>query len=791
VDRDHRQDEPTAAGPADETDRPTERVGSSSVGSAGSAGSDVFWLSHGDAKRRHPDQIGPYHIVAVLGQGGMGTVYLAHQDEPKRTVALKVIRADADGSHGRRRFQQEAEALLRLRHKGIAQVFDVGLFESDELGTYPYLAMEHVDGLRLTEHAHRHDLSSRQRLALLAQICHAVHHAHQRNVVHRDLKPSNILVDKTGQPKILDFGLAHLTDSDVRITTVRTNVANLLGTIPYMSPEQITGRTAELDHRSDIYALGVVGYELLVGCLPYDVTHCSIPEAARVIHAADPKPLSTMNRALRGDVETIISKALEKEPERRYQSAADVARDIQHYLDDRPITARPPGTMDQMRKFARRHRALVAGTLAVFLALSAGLVTTTWQAVRANAERRRAEHESQTHREIATFLEDMLSSVDPARTKGHEVTIREFLDSASTELAGSFDERPLVCAALHRTVGLTYRAIGEQDKAEKHLRAAWDTRRRVLGNDNLDTLESAGNLALTLKELGRYDEAERIARAASERAKVVQGPRGEKYLTLLNILGTVLHAYRNGPEVGRIYRTVYEGRVAEYGDGDADTLIPMNNLGSWLMEQGPKKPQKFAEAGRLLKRCLELRTKFLGSDHPMTISTSLNLANWYIFGGNIQAGLPLAKENYDRAVRVLGPTHPRTLNCAKSLVMAAYASGDVEGAVAFARTSYDQALEAHGPLHAGTINSLGLLTNMLIVAGKLQEAEPLAHRCYENAVEHFGAHHYETGKAASLLVDLYEAKGSDALQAQWQKRMEETEFDPHASVPRDDESPGG
>ena len=341
-------------------------------------------LGGGGAADWKPEAIGEFRIVRVVGEGGMGVVYEARQEEPSRTVALKVIRPGLATPDVLRRFRQEAHALGRLQHPGIAQIYETGTADTP-FGPQPYFAMEFIRGQSLRAYAEQHHPSVRHRLELIARICDAVHHAHQRGLIHRDLKPSNILIDDTGQPKVLDFGVARLTDSDVHATH-RTDLGQLIGTLAYMSPEQVTADPLELDIRSDVYALGVILYELLAGRLPYTIS-TRIPEAVKTIQQEDPQRLSSVSRSYRGDLETIAAKALEKDKNRRYGSAAALAADIRRYLGNEPISARPASATYQLQKFARRHRALMTGIVAVVLALTAGIVATTREALRA----RRAE----------------------------------------------------------------------------------------------------------------------------------------------------------------------------------------------------------------------------------------------------------------------------------------------------------------------------------------------------------------------------------------------------------------
>jgi serine/threonine protein kinase len=262
-----------------------------------------------DIGRRLIERIGSYRIIGVLGKGGMGMVYLAEQERPKRLVALKIIRPGVASTKLIRRFEQEAQLLGRLQHPGIAQIHEAGTADSGE-GAQPYFVMEYVRGLPLLEYAAANDLGTSDRLRLIIALCDAVEHAHRRGIIHRDLKPGNVLVTEDGQPKILDFGVARAIDSDTQVTTIQTDIGQLIGTIPYMSPEQTTGNPDELDTRSDVYALGIVGYQLLAGRLPYDLEGKMIHEAVRVIQETDPAPLSSVNRVFRGDIETIFAKAL-------------------------------------------------------------------------------------------------------------------------------------------------------------------------------------------------------------------------------------------------------------------------------------------------------------------------------------------------------------------------------------------------------------------------------------------------------------------------------------------------
>lgn len=338
-----------------------------------------------------PERIGPHRIVRIVGVGGMGIVYEAVQDRPERTVAVKALKPGVVSRKALRRFEREANLLARLQHPNIATVLDVGRYTPTAGGPeLPYFAMEFVKGESITTYARNNKLNMRCRIKLFASICDAVEHAHQQGVLHRDLKPANLIVDCDGRPVVLDFGVACLTDSDVK-ATMQTELGEVVGTLTYMSPEQTNGDSSQLDTRSDVYSLGVVLYELLADRLPYDVgANSSIVHAAQVIREDDPTRLSNADASLKGDLETIVGKALEKEKDRRYQSMSELVADLRRYLRNEPIMARSPSAAYQIHKFASRHKALVAGAVAATMTLSLGAGAATWQAIRATRAQRQA-----------------------------------------------------------------------------------------------------------------------------------------------------------------------------------------------------------------------------------------------------------------------------------------------------------------------------------------------------------------------------------------------------------------
>jgi serine/threonine protein kinase len=335
------------------------------------------------ADSRVGSSIGPYVLQAVIASGGMGTVYLAEQQNPRRPVALKVLRGGLTGRNATRRFEYEAQVLGRLQHRAIAQIFEAGVhLEETPSGplAVPYFAMEYVDGARtLLAYAAQSGLDLRARLRLFAEVCDAVHHGHQKGVIHRDLKPANILVDSSGAVKVIDFGVARAVDSDVALTTLRTSMGELIGTLQYMSPEQCDGDARAIDTRSDVYSLGVILYELLTGRLPYDAGRTTVYAAIRTIREAFPPSPASLDRKLKGDPDLIVLKALQKDKEMRYGSAAALADDIRRHLAHEPISARPPTVWSRIVRWPLRHPVLA--TLGTCTAIAASALTFTWAAV--------------------------------------------------------------------------------------------------------------------------------------------------------------------------------------------------------------------------------------------------------------------------------------------------------------------------------------------------------------------------------------------------------------------------
>ncbi len=614
------------------------------------------------------DRLGPYRILGVLGEGGMGTVYEAEDERLRRVVALKVIRSDRVSAEVARRFALESEVLGRLQHPGIAQVYEAGTANSTG-GPQSYFAMELVRGLPLTDYANGRRLPMADRLELFARICDAVHYAHRQGVVHRDLKPANILVDESGQPKVLDFGIARVTNADVYATR-QTSVGEMVGTLQYMSPEQVNAVPSEMDERSDVYSLGVVLYELISGRLPYDLERAALHDAVRAILVQDPAPLSSINRRLRGDVEIIVGKALEKERHRRYLSADALASDIRRYLRDEPIIARPASPLYQLRKFARRHRTLVTSAVSGVVLLAAGASISTWQAIRATRAERladarrieaeasrglaergrqtadsalrvadverasalreqtaaiasasRATSEATKSKAVTTFLSEMLASADPAMAQGRDLRVRDLLDKAGTTTSSAFGNQPAVRASIEATVGRTYFQLGAYDAARAHLDTAYTLYRRAGGNAGA-LGEVAADLGKVARSSGELAIADRRLTEALALLRSQRPPTDDFIAAAVNELASVRYGQARFPEAEKLYRESVRLAIAKRGVADALTGERMVGLGSFLVYTARPK-----EGLVELDRATKILRDALGPNHPRVIGALVATAD--------------------------------------------------------------------------------------------------------------------------------------------------------------------
>ena len=622
------------------------------------------------------DRLGDFRLLSLIGQGGMGSVYLAEQDNPSRKVALKLMRLGGDDAESAQRFCREGATLARLDHPGIAKVYAAGVIETP-LGKLPYFAMELVDGVSLLEHANSHGLDTPARLRLMVAICNAVQHAHQRGVVHRDLKPANILVDADGQPRVLDFGIARLIDESEDGTRL-TQVGELVGTLPYMSPEQLTGDSSAVDTRADVYALGVVLYELLSGRLPREFEpNTSLAQAiTRAVHLRQ-LPLAKANPACKGELDIITMKALAEDPARRYGSVSELGADIERYLHDEPIQARSPGAWYVARKFARRHRALVAASTIGVVALLGSTVFALNAAWHEREARQSAERSAAISASVRQFMDDMFLAAMPEATLGREVSVREVVDQASLLLQHSPPKDPMVAA------------------------------------------ESAVSLASVNLALGRFEQAQELVGQAKASLAGL-GPEAATARIDAAILDIkVRNARGSDDKVEQSARDLVAGINREMGGNDPRVFEAGNLLGEILMRQS-----KFPEAIDQFRRVLAAPTSVLPAGHQARETALANMAVALRGSGDIKgAARVLTALEKDLSARH-GADHPATLSVVNNLAIAEQNIGDSEKALALYDRAYAGRSRVLGPDHPDTLNVLQNRATLLIQDGKAAEAEP-------------------------------------------------------------------
>jgi non-specific serine/threonine protein kinase/serine/threonine-protein kinase len=747
--------------------------------------------------------IGPYRLLQKVGEGGMGEVWEAEQTEPvRRRVALKVIKKGLDTRRVVARFEAERQALALMNHPNVAMVFDAG----ETPGGRPYFAMEFVKGEPITSYCDRHRLSTRERLELFIAVCDGVQHAHQKGIIHRDLKPSNILVtiddEARPAPKIIDFGVAKATRHSLTDSTLFTEFGQLIGTPEYMSPEQAEMTGTDVDTRTDVFSLGIVLYELLAGTLPLDVSttrRAGIAEiqrqiredepprpSARVSVLTDESPavlnrrlpdVATLRRGLKGDLDAITMKALEKERTRRYGSATELGADIRRFLNNEPVLATPASTVYKTRKFVRRHRLAVtlAGALALLVAGFAATMAVQARRIarerdRANQQAARAEQEAERARQVSGFLVDLFEISDPDKARGSTITAREVLDYGAKRIEGELQGEPELRAELMGAMGRVYLSLGLSDDAARLLRVVLGTEEAVHGPRHPHVATAHFDLAQALQGLGDFATARtHIQEAIAQRraltpddalalAKALAIGAGieleagdfataestyRESLPLFESLGSAGDADRadalvalavlkeyigRNDEVEPLYEEALAIRRSGGGDHEPSELAgTLSNMGLWLTKVG-----RYPEAERRLEESLAIKKRLYGEDHAAVALTLYKLAELNVAKGDPAAAEPLAR----RAVTILEAKLP----------------GD-HWRTAFARS---------------------ILARALTVLGRYTEAEPLLLESCPVLQASRGAQAPPTRDCLRHLAELYDAWGQPAVAARYRAQAEST-----------------
>ncbi len=727
--------------------------------------------------------IGPYHLLRMLGEGGMGQVWLAEQTAPlKRKVALKLIRAGMYDGVMLERFQSERQSLAMMNHPAIAKVFDAGATPEGQ----PYFVMEFVEGRPITEYCDRKRLSIPERLKLFVHLCDGVQHAHQKAIIHRDLKPANVLVfdaDGKATPRIIDFGLAKTLTPLASGETMYTQVGSFLGTPGYMSPEQADPGILDVDTRTDVYSLGVILYELLTGGLPFDpkparkvplsellrqlreddpalpstqvgkkaTTEREVSTALAESRQTEPKRLVTL---LRGDLDWITLKALEKDRSRRYGTASELASDIQKYLNNEPVLARPASVGYRLQKYVRRHRAGVAAAFIVIALLISSTVLELVQLQQTRRERDRATRERDRATRVTDFMTNMFNVANPSESRGNNITAREILDKGSKEVETGLANDPEIQAQMMNVMGVVYDKLGLYRQSEELLRKAAGTREKTLGHDDADTLQSWTALSGPLLHEGKRTEAEKVLRATVAAQTKVLGPEHPDTLTSMHNLANVLLYEAHYQEGEQLDRQVLAARQRVLGPEHPETIRSMENLAIILAREN-----RLPDAAPIEERVVALRRRLLGSTHPDTLNSLVNLANVYMYQHRYEDAEKLQREVLGIQQHVSGVEHPDSIAAMANLGLTLAYEHRYADSEQLERETVQLANRTLGPEHPNTLHYMNNLADTLDSEHKDVEAESLTRRVYEAQRRVVGVAHPDTAISAYNLAVLLSRKG--------------------------------
>jgi eukaryotic-like serine/threonine-protein kinase len=710
--------------------------------------SDQDVAGEGGAADQDPDaaplldgarELGPYKLLSVLGEGGMGVVYQAEQAAPlRRRVAIKVLKTGMDTGQVVARFESERQALAVMDHPGIARVFDSGV----TLSGRPYFVMELVHGTPITDYADTHRLSTSARLRLFMDVCAAVQHAHMKGVIHRDLKPSNVLVSITeGGPvvKVIDFGIAKAIGMGLTEQTLVTQFGQVIGTPEYMSPEQAEVTGLDVDTRTDVYSLGVMLYELVVGARPFDLSTRPGFAFSHVLRERDVTRPSTrltnlgetldavarhrattpdgLRREVRGDLDWIILKALEKDRTRRYETANGLRLEIQRHLDHEPVLARPPSTRYRIGKFVRRNRAGVVAAGVALAAVIGGATLATAGLVRAVQERERAERSAETAEQVADFLVNLFSVSDPGEARGNSITAREVLDTGAERIGSELSGQPQVQGRLMRVMGDVYRGLGLYSEAAPLLEQAVEVGDQAQGTDPLELARAWDRLGVVYRELGRFPEAA----AAYERSRALSREAGiEGTLEFAVASRGLASAYlRMGraDEAEAPLREALAVQEAQLGPEHLEVGITTGAIAAMHLLM-----RDTVQAVVHLERALELRERNQGPDHPEVLLTAANVGSLHLMRGDYARAEEVYRRTLAAQQRVLDPDHPNHGMILTNLGEALRGQGRLDDAESHLLQALEMRQRTLGPRHASLTYTLHFLGRTLRDQGRLAEA---------------------------------------------------------------------
>ena len=720
--------------------------------------------------------IGKYKLLEEIGEGGFGSVWAAEQKVPvKRRVALKIIKLGMDTKQVIARFEAERQALAMMDHPNIAKVLDAGTTETGR----PFFVMELVKGVPILDYCDTEKLDTKARLDLFTKVCHAIQHAHQKGIIHRDIKPGNVLVtlhDGVPVPKVIDFGIAKATNAELTEKTIYTQHHQMIGTPAYMSPEQAEMSGLDIDTRSDIYSLGVLLYELLTGTTPFahnELMARGFGEMMRIIREETPhKPstrLSTLGETstrtaeqrhtdikklglvLRGDLDWIVMKCLEKDRTRRYETANGLAADIVRHLNDEPVVAGPPSTKYKLAKFVKRNRGqvLAAGIVAAVLVL--GAVGTSAGMVWAVNEKSRADEQASRATQIKGMVTDMLRSADPDVARGADTALMKgILDEAGERLASGEITDPVIAGELHSVLGEVYKKLGLFDEADQHLPKAVALQTDALGEGHPDTLSSSHQLVGLYLEQGRYDEAEPIALRTLELYRRVLGDQHEDTVRAWNGLGKVYLYQGRYEECEAMCDEALVVARRELGDEHEVTIRVMN-----LLSVLYSRTKRTDESHSLNVEMLRLMRKTEGEDHPNTIMTLQNVAYGLQRQGRYDEAEPMYLQAIEGYRRVLGAEHPDTLWAANNLAVMYRIVGRYDDAESLMLENAEARERTLGVDHPDTLQSWHALVQLYLDQHRLDDAVALGERLLAGRRRTLGKDHPASVKAMAVLAKCY------------------------------------